>query len=217
MENHHAYLLIGRKPEVVGELSSYLEENGFKIVGNPDYALYEFETLGVDDARKLREYANKKPFGEKMIVAIVANFIGHEAQNALLKALEEPAENVSFFIVVPEIEILLPTVRSRLIQISSLGVKNDDNKDVLQFLKSSAEERLKILSGFLSHESESKKSDLITFINQIEGQLSTKAKNNKNIQKALLEILHLKTFLFDRSPSIKMIAEYLALQLPVVK
>lgn len=220
MENHHAYISIGRKPEIIEEFNSYLEKNNFRSIGNPDYFLYEFETLNVDDARKISEYSNKKPFADKIIVGVFANFIGHEAQNVLLKALEEPAERVHFFLMIPELEILLPTVRSRLISINfnsnhsepSLAV---DDKD--DFLRAGLEERLKILSGFLSHDSESKKSDLIVFINSLERRLSIKAKNDKNTQMALSELLHLKSFLFDRSPSIKMIAEYLALRLPMTK
>ncbi len=182
-KNHHAYLLEGeRKTTLAGLLGKLKEEWGIETKGNPDFFVLECETLSIGEARALKESATTKPFlGEKIFV-IAANFMGHEAQNALLKTLEEPISDTYFFVIVPNEKILLPTVRSRLLPLrigaAEGGAKNTP-ADVLEFLKSPAEERLKILGGFLTHESETKKSDLIAFLSEVEKVLAPHFRGRK--------------------------------------
>ncbi len=52
---------------------------------------------------------------EKKIILIPAYTFGKEAQNALLKILEEPPENVQFIIITQNKTSLLPTIRSRML------------------------------------------------------------------------------------------------------
>jgi DNA polymerase III delta prime subunit len=185
------------------------------LLANPDVIELSVETLSVDDARKLKQQASTKPLGKEKIFILSCNFLGREAQNALLKVLEEPVADTYFFILVSSSEVLLPTVRSRVMIISLGGKSSEGIIPAKKFLKESAEGRLKLLSTFLSHESESKKSDLIHFLNSIELELA-EHKEKKEVQEGLKNLLMYKQYLFDQSPSIKMIAEFLALTLPLV-
>lgn len=214
-KNHHAYLLEGeRKETLAGLFARIKEEWGIERKANPDFFVLESETLSIDEARALKESATTKPFLNKKIFVIAANFMGHEAQNALLKVFEEPASDTYFFVIVPNKEILLPTVRSRLLPISlAERSKGVDSPEALKFLQSSPEGRLKILGGFLTQESETKKSDLIDFLSEVEKIMSADFRGRKSAAE-LEELLRLKKYLFDRSPSVKMIGEYLALRLP---
>ncbi|MEK7567798.1 MAG: hypothetical protein AAB513_02670 [Patescibacteria group bacterium] len=215
-ENTHAYLILGNKSSVTA-LNKFLEKEwGFKISGNPDYYFFEYETLSIDDARKIKNIASTKPFGEKKIIILTTNFIGGEAQNAMLKTLEEPSADNFVFIIIRSEANLLPTVRSRLLKLDlSQNIEHSvSNILVKDFLKSKASDRLKILNSFLTHESETKKSDLISFLDEIERELSLKALEDIKIRENLTELLELKGYLSERSPSVKMIGEYLALKLP---
>lgn len=51
---------------------------------------------------------------EAKAIAIVGKIFNLEAQNALLKILEEPPKGVEFFIFTPNKNSLLPTIRSRM-------------------------------------------------------------------------------------------------------
>jgi len=111
---HHAYLIVDDPERSEERLLSVFEEMGLKEIGNPDFHAYRVESFDVEMARSLRERASEKPFGEKKIFLISAERFTPEAQNALLKTLEEPGENMHFFILLREQDLLLPTLLSRM-------------------------------------------------------------------------------------------------------
>jgi DNA polymerase III delta prime subunit len=216
---HHAYFIGGIRAHALRRITSFVEKNlRIKITGNPDFFLREYETFGIDDARELKERAGKRPLEEtKKIFIIAFNFITSEAQNALLKMFEEPAEDTHFFIVAPVSAALLPTLRSRL-SILEPEVSKDELTEARKFLSGNLNLRLKIAEKFKDAENESKKSELLFLIDQLERFLSENNKSSEASQAdALKEMLALKKYLFGRSPSVKMIAEYLLLRLPKIK
>ena len=75
----------------------------------------------VEVVRSLREDAFIRPneAARKAFVLLEAQAMSEQAQNALLKVLEEPPQGVVFLLTVPSASALLPTVRSRA-QIFSL-------------------------------------------------------------------------------------------------
>ncbi|MFA6947628.1 MAG: hypothetical protein WCQ72_01465 [Eubacteriales bacterium] len=73
------------------------------------------KSIGVDDVRAVKEEAYLSP-NELEFKAFVINeaaLMTVQAQNALLKLLEEPPDNVYFFLICENAAALLPTVRSR--------------------------------------------------------------------------------------------------------
>lgn len=75
--------------------------------------IFEYETMLIEHAKAVIAEAFIAEYEEKNIV-IIAKKIQNEAQNALLKILEEPPKNIIFTMVVPRKNVLLPTIRSRL-------------------------------------------------------------------------------------------------------
>lgn len=73
------------------------------------------KTLGVDEIRAMRSSAYIKPgdLDFKAYLLEDGGFMTVQAQNALLKLLEEPPGNVYFFLMCENAAALLPTVRSR--------------------------------------------------------------------------------------------------------
>lgn len=68
----------------------------------------------IDDAKAVEKESYIAETSEKIIV-LMANSFRIEAQNFLLKLLEEPPKNIKFLIVVPSKNLLFPTIKSRLI------------------------------------------------------------------------------------------------------
>lgn len=68
----------------------------------------------LDDARAVEKESYIAETSEKIII-LMAQSYRIEAQNFLLKLLEEPPKNIKFLIVVPSKNLLLPTIKSRLI------------------------------------------------------------------------------------------------------
>ncbi|MBI4099765.1 hypothetical protein HY440_02040 [Candidatus Microgenomates bacterium] len=71
--------------------------------------------LGIEEVRELRRALSLRPLKEKHKTAVIpaAEKLTIEAQNALLKILEEPPEDADIILIAPEEESLLPTVVSR--------------------------------------------------------------------------------------------------------
>ena len=93
-------------------------ENTLKVrsLSHPDLKLYpQKEKLMVADSDSIVEEASIKPiFADKKIIIIrnIDNAM-EQAQNKLLKTLEEPAKNVFFILTASSLNQVLPTIRSR--------------------------------------------------------------------------------------------------------
>jgi hypothetical protein len=139
--SHHAYCIIGDS-SLLQELVSELDKvHKIPAQGNPDFFQKSYANFVIDDARGLIEFHEMRPVhtSGKKIIALQMDGITVEAQNALLKLLEEPAEYAHFFIIVPSKHLLLPTVQSRLSfvdvqkshsnsQSNQISISNDSKK-----------------------------------------------------------------------------------------
>jgi DNA polymerase III gamma/tau subunit len=248
--SHHAYCLVGGSA-VKTDLISILEK-AFKVKtrGNPDFFNYDYETFTIDDARQIKGLASTKPMtdssspadlksqnggaGKKFFV-LQMNGITVEAQNALLKLLEEPGESVHFFLIIPSAHLLLPTVKSRLAIIQGergiasearVSIKGkagggsniDSNRYNLyvitkaeEFIKLPVAKRLDLIKSLMDDISKEKRSKqyAVDFINAIQ-----EAVHNGGVKKnakALEAIETARTYMNDRAPSLKMLLEYIAL------
>lgn len=72
-------------------------------------------SFGVDDVREIIDEINKKPFeGDKKVIIIhQGNKLTIQAQNALLKTIEEPPTEVYIIILCESLELILDTIKSR--------------------------------------------------------------------------------------------------------
>lgn len=73
--------------------------------------LEDKKTISIDQVREL--YGLTKTGGNLIVIVKDAHNMGHEAQNAFLKLLEEPPKNTHFILTTANIAALLPTIRSR--------------------------------------------------------------------------------------------------------
>lgn len=75
-------------------------------------------TLGIDDIRSAQHFLRLKTTGQnslrRFLLISQASTLSEEAQNALLKTLEEPPEDTIIILLVENSQQLLPTCRSRL-------------------------------------------------------------------------------------------------------
>ena len=72
-------------------------------------------SFGVDNVREIIDEVNKKPFeGDKKVIIIhQGNKLTIQAQNALLKTIEEPPTEVYIIILCESLELILDTIKSR--------------------------------------------------------------------------------------------------------
>lgn len=215
--DHHAYFIHAFK-NGVDNLKEYFKEK-FHISHkqNPDFFHEKYETLGIDESRRIKELHSSKSFvtGSKRIFIIECSGMTHEAQNSLLKIFEEPHEHTHFFILMPSVSVLLPTLRSRLyiIQSGKNREENENLKEAKDFLKLSIKDKIAFVDDLakkISDES-AEKSDAIGFLGNLEQALvENGVEKNK---KALKAILKARDYMNDRSPSVKQLLEFVALSL----
>lgn len=217
--SHHAYF-IHHNEGVAYRLKDFLFKK-FKIQQkqNPDFFHEVFITLSIDNSRKLKELHTGRSFIEdsKRVFIIESNSITHEAQNALLKIFEEPNENSLFFLIMPSIEILLPTLKSRLFVIKKNHSEGDTDliKQGKEFLNMNIGEKISFVNELAKDISDEKKTktDAIAFLSSLEKVIYENIDFNKitNEQKQSLNaILKARDYMNDRSPSIKQLLEFVA-------
>lgn len=83
---------------------------------HPDFIVND-NTLpvGIDEVRELIRFLEMKPYQSKVKVALISHFerLSHQAANAFLKTLEEPAKNTFLILTTENTNNLLPTIKSR--------------------------------------------------------------------------------------------------------
>lgn len=186
----------------------HLAEHGFDLT-HPDLMyIGPEEKLGMEQAKKIKNFLKLKPYQAKgqTIVLTSADNLTMDAQNALLKTLEEHAEEVTFLLGASAEDQLLSTLVSRC-QIINLQIdhgpekENKYQKEIEKLLISTIEQRfqfieklkekdelLPALTAYFRHKLPGKK--WMNFLKDL--VLAEKwAKQNVNI-RAILEYLMLK-------------------------
>ncbi len=214
--DHHAYFIHSFK-DSVSKLKEFLQEK-FHIhtSQNPDFFYEKFETLGIDDSRRIKEIHLSKSFSpeSKRIFVIETSAITHEAQNSLLKIFEEPNADSHFFLIMPSPHTLLPTLRSRLSILKS-GDDVEQGIEIIekaeQFLKLSKKDKVVFMDEMAKDISDEKinKSDAVEFLAALEVVLYKKSGTEN--PEGLKAILKAREYINDRSPSVKQLLEFVAL------
>jgi DNA polymerase III delta prime subunit len=96
--------------EIFSQLNQALTPN------NPDcFVLNEDTGWGIDQVRSAKKFLAQKPFNHdnKIILIQESHNLNTEAQNALLKTLEEPGNNNFLILTTSKPSALLPTIISR--------------------------------------------------------------------------------------------------------
>lgn len=145
--------------------------------------------LTVTQIRELRADAFIKAHSGAHRVFIIedAHRMNEQAQNALLKVLEEPPVNVVFILLAPSKTMLLDTIISRCVLLSLLAEKSDDNtlvetanKFIDLLLSGSEYEMLKLLSCL-----EKSRSDAEEFFNTLAVCVAVRLKNGSSHARVL--------------------------------
>jgi DNA polymerase III delta prime subunit len=223
---HHAYVIESSREEGLATLRTLLKSFDISLKGNPDFHEYIFDNFLLDHAHTLRrEQSMRGAGGAKKIFFVAFNTILHEAQNALLKTLEEPTEGTHFFFITRTSEVLLPTLRSRMQIIRSQPVTHSQEsaeKNIgKEFLAATVALRMKMIEPMTKAKADDKsdaKEAARTFLDSLECALYAEfrgvASPSPGLAHSLEYILFAKRTLSERSPSVKLLLEHLALTVP---
>lgn len=193
---HHAYLVTG-----FGFGSGLLSELNFL---GKDIWYETNESFGINEARRLRDFQGREPGKNYRWFIIEAATITIEAQNALLKTLEEPVIGNHFLLSLPSLLPVLPTLRSRCFIVSK-SERNASQDLAKKFIKSDPETRLALVSDL-------DKAAAQDFLNSLEVVIYGLT-DLEMITKAtvLKQIIQSRDYLRDRAALPRLILEHLAL------
>lgn len=136
-------LIVGSNEE--GRKKKFEEICGFKIdkqKNNPDFCFLTSETsIGIEEIRNLEHFLQLKPYKEKRKTVFIAEAqkLTEEAQNSLLKTLEEPPANSLIILSVPDLGLLLSTIISRceiieLPQVPQVNLSKEEEREIKEKL-----------------------------------------------------------------------------------
>jgi DNA polymerase III delta prime subunit len=215
---HHAYGIAGDVGIVAADLVEFFPKNlGVATIGNPDFFHETFEMLTIDDARRIQDIHAAKAFSDALprIFLIELYGITREAQNALLKIIEEPRPGNHFFLVMPSLDLLVPTLRSRLHILRPITAKRGDSadsSDLTNFLKKYPKDKIAFVDDMAAAISDgtTAKHEAIDFLNRLESSIYASGNLAGNV-RAFSAIARARSYMNDRAPSVKMLLEYVAL------
>lgn len=218
---HHAYLLIGPRGIVPAELKQFLNERfgaSYASSGNPDYLELVKDNWLIEDSRWLKDWAARRPVKYPVKCAVLAvSAITGEAQNSLLKTLEEPAPDTHFFILADQTGLFLPTVLSRcqIIDLSGAAVPGGANSLAEDFLTADFPIRYKLIKKILAHQEDEARagSDFLRALTALYRSRIVSVPTTTEV--AILSALSEATILAgQRGGSLRLLLEHLAAVVP---
>jgi DNA polymerase III, delta subunit len=197
MTSHHAVLLSAEFP---------LEFQESSFVSHFEYRQPQ---VGIDMVRTLIQAAYLRPQNEetKQVILVATEFITEEAQQALLKIIEEPPVSTKFVFVLPRGYTLLPTLESRFERKTS-AEQGVDSSVFQEFKAASYKDRLDLI------EESVKKKDHTWQANIKRGLLGHLLAHHAGLNTTVLSDLeYISRTLLTRGASNKFLLEHLALTL----
>ncbi|MEA3357399.1 MAG: hypothetical protein U9Q67_03095, partial [Patescibacteria group bacterium] len=184
-------------------------------------------SIGIDQVRKLIRTLQFHPYEAPIQVGVIflADRLTHEAQNSLLKSLEEPGPETKFILTTPHEKSLLPTILSRAHKIYVAeeitgNIQSEDTVGIVSFVS------LGIVDKFLEIEALLKKDKdtpgtIRTFLNKLLDLYREKLLNstrNRDKQEMLqtnqdLKNINKATYFISKNSNKRLALENLILQI----
>ncbi len=201
-------IIVSQNPEERSlKIWQVLEESKIKE-NNPDLLLIEDEKISIKIVKEIVKHLSTKPFGKtgKSVVILNGNDISLDAQNALLKTLEEPPEDAVILIGVDAENKLLSTILSRCLVLNyqSRITNNESAFDIDDLINKSVEERFEVIE---------KTDDKQKFLKDLTASYRAKTLKGESDGKFLEELLNAEIW-NESNVNIRTILEYLMLKLP---
>lgn len=211
---HHAYVLLGNTTESRKKLQEFFNTE----IKDKQWFLYDYEKLGIDEVRELREVLSERTSGKFLVIS--AERFPHEAQQAFLKMLEEPAPNTHIFLLLPAQTIILETIFSRVITLRFDDIStNNQLLPIRSFLLESVSKRLdaiEVLVKSRDKDTPLQAYEVHQFLDQLESALYAlfQKKRSSQFEEYFEAIRDARGWATQTGFPMKNIIEYIAMVLP---
>lgn len=236
----NSYLVIGgnldlRYQAALKTIRKEINDKEWAAENNPDFFLLDLATtIGIDEIRDLQNRLGLKPFGCSRQVSLIlrAENLSVEAQNSLLKTIEEPPGKALIVLTCPEASLLLPTIASRcqIVRLPVLPQINLDKEEesiyqkmIKRILSSPVGERWQILEEAEIANDRLKAIewlDKLTFVARKllieEVEKEKKPTSSESLYFALLSSLSKTKFYLEANTNVRLTLENFLLDLPLL-
>lgn len=204
-------IILGKNKDKIDEqILNLINDSRFALTNNPD--LLEIEKLstkksiGIEEVREIGKFLKILPISHNQKIALVreAGILTNEAQNSLLKILEEPPEYARIILISESREKFLPTVISRC-QIIEIKEEKNLDKNSTNFLKMSVSEKF----DWAETTSKLEKDEIIQILNKI--LLEIKNNEPKISVKSISLLLEVTENISKYNLNTRLALEYLSL------
>lgn len=135
---------------ILSENQDFIDQTINKFILKNSVSLFDLldfksaEKIGIDDIREIIRQSIKFPFKGKYKITIIRNFefSTHEAQNSILKFLEEQPEFLTIFLISKNSQNILPTVISRTQILKTIKQNPQKKIDIEKLINASISEKL---------------------------------------------------------------------------
>lgn len=229
---NHAYLVVSKNTNYAYQLvkdfaTKILDSN--ELQNNSDYKLIEAEdgkSIKINQIRELQSDVAVKPLksSKKIYVILDADKMNEQAQNCILKTLEEPPLYVSIFLITAFPEKLIDTVNSRVKRVKiEAEYEEKEFIKIKEFIDASKNysdtDKLKFAEYFIENKDEFRdmlKYMIVYYHELVQKILSVSEKSDKiRLGKLANNIAVCERCIekLDRNCNFNMIVDYLLLQL----
>jgi DNA polymerase III delta prime subunit len=183
---HHFIIIRGFIQDTTEYVLNFLNTNYDVSSKKGNLILKQSEKFLIEDARNIASIANRKnKESQKKFFILSFSFFNKESQNALLKILEEPAVGNHFIFIIPSLDNVLDTIKSRAILIDASHI-NPNNDIADKLIKMNFAERNKWLNNILKDIEKGTKDK--NFLSELYKNIIIKLKQDKK-NHALIENL----------------------------
>lgn len=210
-------IITGNNSENLAMLKKYITDQGIDPEGNPECMFFEYEQLLMDDVMPIIDLAQKRATAPVRILTIATYRMDHSVQNKLLKTFEEPHQGTYFFLLVPQADQLLDTIRSRSLIIQGHQTLGTTRLDAQAFLRKNMNERFELVELWTKNKNTDNnllKSEVQAFCMTLETLLWD---SNNRDQELFSDIHRVQEYATIRGASHRVLLDFLAMRCPVLK
>lgn len=220
-----SYLLYGgairKRSETALRMAEQLDPK-FARNSHPDLLIIDREkgknSIGIDQTRNVLSFLFERPYSSKFKVVMIyhADAMTAQAQNSLLKTLEEPPSYAAIYLLAKTENSLLPTVISRCRKIVAKSewetLTDTDFIPMQLILHYGVGERMELAEKT----SKKEKDEVITILENWIGELRTFLLNHPKSKtaEAIVKMQEIKNSIEDTNMNVRLALEWLLLNIP---
>lgn len=214
-------LIIGERAHVMEKIVQFFSvERNRTLHTDLDVRIFTEPTCTIDDVRTLKLWTQTNPqYSQSKLLILAPEVFLREAQNALLKTLEEPSGNTQIILIVKKESDVLATILSRALVYRDATPKTyTDYTDFLRLLPHARLTDVRILP-FFDKDPEKRPSKEVVhyyFESLLHSIEDAKWKDDATRASALATLRTVTPYIADTGASIKMLIEYACLRIPVL-